>query len=202
MQPTKMGFAEAIKTCFSKAFTFTGRARRSEYWYWALFTFLVSIPFSILAEVVPEEGDFLLLILGVYGAWGLFQAIATFAVTVRRLHDIGRSGWWYGAQIILGFVWTIAMVIWFCAIAYITPIDIEDEASMLAPFIPWLIVCFITLLPYIAYGIVLFVWFCTDSIPGANKYGENPKGVEAVQMCAPDMEEAETIEIEDETKPL
>ena len=202
MQPTKMGFAEAIKTCFSKAFTFTGRARRSEYWYWALFTFLVSIPFSILAEVVPEEGDFLLLILGAYGAWGLFQAIATFAVTVRRLHDIGRSGWWYGAQIILGFVWTIAMVIWFCAIAYITPIDIEDEASMLAPFIPWLIVCFITLLPYIAYGIVLFVWFCTDSIPGANKYGENPKGVEAAQMCAPDMEEAETIEIEDETKPL
>lgn len=202
MQPTKMGFAEAIKTCFSKAFTFTGRARRSEYWYWALFTFLVSIPFAILAEVVPEEGDFLLLILGVYGAWGLFQAIVSFAVTVRRLHDIGRSGWWYGAQIILGIVWTIAMAVWFCAIAYTTPIDIEDEASMLAPFIPWLIICFITLLPYIAYGIVLFAWFCTDSIPGANKYGENPKGVEGVQMCAPDMEEAETIEIEDETKPL
>ena len=58
---------------------------------------------------------------------------------------------------------------------------------MLSPFVPWLIVCLITYLPYIIYSIVLLVWFCTDSTPGVNKYGENPKGVEVPEMCTPDL---------------
>jgi uncharacterized membrane protein YhaH (DUF805 family) len=187
MQPTKMGFVEAVKTCFSKAFTFTGRARRSEYWYWTLFSFLVSLPFSIFAEVVPEDRVLLLLpILGVYGLWALFQTIASLAVSVRRLHDIGRSGWWYGAGMIYVFVWVVVMVVWLCAVAYVTPIG-EDTLGMLSPFVPWLIVCLITYLPYIIYSIVLLVWFCTDSTPGVNKYGENPKGVEVPEMCTPDL---------------
>jgi len=43
-----MGFGEAIKTCFSKYFTISGRARRSEYWYFYLFTILLGIAASVI----------------------------------------------------------------------------------------------------------------------------------------------------------
>ena len=76
-----MTFPESIKTCFSKYATFTGRASRSEYWWFYLFILIgsfipvISIIFS-LATFVP-----------------------TIAVTSRRLHDVDRSGWWQVAPI-------------------------------------------------------------------------------------------------------
>ena len=203
MQSVKMGFVEAVKTCFSKVFTFTGRARRSEYWYWALFAFLVSILFSILTEVIPEDrNDLWLFFFGVYGVWALFNFFASFAVGVRRLHDIGRSGWWYGAQIIFGFVWTFVMLIWLCVIVYRADVDGIDVGSTITPFIPWLIVSGITALPFFIYCVVLLVWACTDSTPGANKYGANPKGLEVEHTCAPSIEEVDVFETKEETPSL
>ncbi len=69
-----MTFGQSIKTCFSKYVTFSGRATRSEYWWFSLFSFIVLwIPFvQFLA--------FLLI-------------LPSWAVAVRRLHDIGKSGW-------------------------------------------------------------------------------------------------------------
>lgn len=197
MQPTKMGFVEAVKTCFSKAFTFTGRARRSEYWYWVLFTSLVSIPFSIFFELVPEGSWTLIPIFMVYGIWYVFNMIASFAVAVRRLHDIGRSGWWYGGLMIFSFVWAMVMITWLVIVPYTTFAEGDatvatDSLATYAPFIPWVIVLLVTLLPFTVYGIVLLVWYFTDSTPGPNKYGENPKGVEVVPMCAPSIETEES----------
>lgn len=66
-----MTFGQSIKTCFSKFVTFSGRASRSEYWWFALLCFFVGwIPVVNLLLILP----------------GL-------AVAVRRLHDIGKSGW-------------------------------------------------------------------------------------------------------------
>ena len=79
-----MSFGEAIKVCFQKYATFSGRARRSEYWYFYLFTFLV----SLVLDCIP--------LLGVLSfVWWLAQLIPSLAVTVRRFHDIGKSGWNY-----------------------------------------------------------------------------------------------------------
>ncbi|MBQ2950729.1 MAG: DUF805 domain-containing protein [Prevotella sp.] len=72
-----MGFLEAIKTCFGKFMTFGGRARRSEFWWFCLLNFIIGcIPF-------------------VGWIWGLIVLIPSIAVGIRRLHDTGRSGWWY-----------------------------------------------------------------------------------------------------------
>lgn len=173
MQPTPMDFVEAIKTCFSKAFTFTGRARRSEYWYWYLFSVLVSLPLQILVEVIPGDSWVLMLVVALVSlGWSLFNAIATLAVCIRRLHDIGRSGWWYGASVIYAIIWVVVMVIWMFSVLWVTPAD-----SLSSSLIPWLVVALITYLPLLVYSIVLLVWYCTDSMPGPNKYGENPKGV-------------------------
>lgn len=71
-----MGFLEAIKVCFSKYATFSGRARRSEFWFFSLFSCIISwIPIV----------NFL----------GIALIIPGIAVAVRRLHDTGRSGWWF-----------------------------------------------------------------------------------------------------------
>jgi len=76
-----MGFMQAVKACFAKYATFDGRARRSEYWYWTLFNILV----SLFLGWIPFLGWLICLAMFLPGI----------AVCVRRLHDIGKSGWWY-----------------------------------------------------------------------------------------------------------
>jgi len=81
-----MGFVDAIKSGFNNYVNFQGRARRSEYWFWFLFTFLLSIVASIIDGV-----------LGIYLLAGLAMLatiLPSIAVGVRRLHDTGRSGFW------------------------------------------------------------------------------------------------------------
>ena len=191
MQSTKMGFVEAIKTCFSKAFTFTGRARRSEYWYWYLFSLIVSFPMSILMEIIPEDAWALTRVLAlVMLGWGFFNMIATLAVTIRRLHDTGRSGWWYGASMIGGFVWAMLMVVGIIVVAI--SVGSDTSTTPMASLMPWLVVLLVTYIPLLAYSIVLLVWFCQDSTPGPNKYGENPKGVGTVVETIVPSEEIET----------
>lgn len=176
MQSVKMGFVEAVKTCFSKAFTFTGRARRSEYWYWYLFSVIVSMPLSIILEIIPEDDWILAIIVAlVASGWNFFNMIATLSVAIRRLHDTGRSGWWYGVSMILAFVWAMLVVVGIVVFA-VSMID-DTSASMMEALTPFLVVLLVTYIPLLAYSIVLLVWLCQDSTPGPNKYGENPKGV-------------------------
>ena len=88
-------FGGAIRACFNKYATFRGRANRSEYWYFYLFTFICCI--------VP--------ILGYIAA--LVVLIPNLAVCVRRLHDIGKSGWnlLFGLIPIVG---GILLLVWYC----------------------------------------------------------------------------------------
>lgn len=89
-QPKSMDFGEAIKVCFNKFADFNGRARRSEFWWFQLFAYLVS---GITC-----------------GIGGLVLLIPLLAVTSRRLHDTGHSGWWQLIQLIpFGF---ILIIIW------------------------------------------------------------------------------------------
>lgn len=84
-----MTFTQAIKSCFDKYATFSGRASRSEYWWWYLFVFLFTFVVSFVEILVlgPESVVlYLLAVAAIYAPW--------IAVTARRLHDINRSGWW------------------------------------------------------------------------------------------------------------
>ena len=143
MQSVKMGFVEAIKTCFSKAFTFTGRARRSEYWYWYLFSVIVSMPLSIILEIIPEDAWILAIIVALVAlGWNSFNMIATLAVTIRRLHDTGRSGWWYGGSVIGAFVWAMFAVVGIVALS-VSVVD-GTSASMMEALTPFLVVLLVT----------------------------------------------------------
>jgi len=96
-EPPRMGFGRAIATCFRKYVDFTGRARRAEYWFWHLFYMLALIGLLALDGAVAAAG----LRVAVFGLVGILaMALPSLAVSVRRLHDTDRSGWW----ILINFV--------------------------------------------------------------------------------------------------
>ena len=181
METTRMGFVEAVTTCIKKSFVFKGRARRSEFWWWTLFSFIIGLAVSFVADEIPDD-NLLLTLLFTFGmlAFCIYLGIANFAVSTRRLHDIGRSGWWYGATLIFGVVWAVWIVVKIVGSVVgmgVDNIDVESDAFALTLLKEMWDVILIPYILYIAYSILLLVWYCKDSQPGANKYGENPKGV-------------------------
>ena len=100
-----MGFMEAIKTCFSRYVTFSGRARRSEFWWFMLAVLVGSFVFGFLDGMLfgtgPESGGILGMI------FSLAVLLPSIAVTVRRLHDTGRTGWWY----LIAFIPLIGLIV-------------------------------------------------------------------------------------------
>lgn len=89
-----MNFMEAVSTCFSKYVTFSGRARRSEFWYFTLFVFVVNLVLGWVGNMllgVPEGGG----PNKIQGLFSLVILLPSMAVFWRRMHDIGKSGLWY-----------------------------------------------------------------------------------------------------------
>ena len=80
------------KNAFKKYADFRTRARRSEYWYFALFNALFILLLSLVDTVLGFGSEDTLGIFG--GLYSLVVVIPSLAVCVRRLHDIGKSGWW------------------------------------------------------------------------------------------------------------
>jgi uncharacterized membrane protein YhaH (DUF805 family) len=111
-----MSFADAVRTCLGKYADFSGRARRSEFWWFFLFTSLVSVVTSVVDSVIGTD----------YGGaanGGILNTLASLAlllpglaVGARRLHDTGRSGWWQ-------LLWFVICVGWLFLLAWF----IEDS---------------------------------------------------------------------------
>ena len=103
-----MDFVTAVKTCFSKYATFTGRAARSEYWFFALFYIIVSV-IAVSIDLLVLQSTVTI----VYYIVAVCLLLPTLAVTVRRLHDTDRSGWW----VLIAFVplvGPILLLVWYC----------------------------------------------------------------------------------------
>lgn len=81
--------------------TFAGRARRKEYWMFALVNFVICVALAIAGMVMLGKSQNSALIMdAVYGVYLLLILLPSLAVTVRRLHDTGRSGWWFWIQLV------------------------------------------------------------------------------------------------------
>jgi len=81
-----MNFGQAISSGFSNYVNFNGRACRSEFWYWGLFAVLIGIAAQIVDAVIGVPATYILASLGLF--------LPGLTVSVRRLHDVDRSGWW------------------------------------------------------------------------------------------------------------
>ena len=90
-----MSFADAIKSYFKNYATFTGRARRSEFWFTVLFTTLVSAGLSTLfpgANVPIGEGLTMQQSSPIVNLWSIATIVPSLAITWRRLHDVNKPG--------------------------------------------------------------------------------------------------------------
>ena len=104
-----MNFQNSIKTCFQKFADFNGRASRSEFWYFYLFAILVYFISIYVAIQMP-------FFFAVAIIFALILFVPALAVTARRLHDTGRSGWWQLTAYIpyIGIIAGIILIVIFC----------------------------------------------------------------------------------------
>ena len=101
-----MTFTQAIAAGFRKFANSAGRASRSEYWYWTLFTFLVDVASLGLDKLIFPDN-----VWGPVGiATSLWLFLPSLAVAMRRLHDINRSGRW--VLLILTVVGIVPLIVW------------------------------------------------------------------------------------------
>lgn len=100
-----MDFKQSVISVFAKYKTLSGRARRSEFWYFALFQLLLGIATAVIDTILFGGHS-------VVSYLTFALAIPGLTVSVRRLHDIGKSGWWY-LLILVPIVGCIVLLYWF-----------------------------------------------------------------------------------------
>ena len=142
-----LGFSDAINASISKIFQFQGRSRRSAFWWTQLLVYIVSF---ILTPIV-----------------GILLDLLTIPLTFRRLHDTGRSGWWWG----IGALLKLAFIIFFGYDCIMTIMNSQQIINLLLKYGIFAIVIGI-------YQIVLLILCCFDSEQFENKYGASPKYVD------------------------
>ena len=105
-----MDFMDAVKKCFQNYANFSGRARRSEYWYFVLFNALVGGVLSGLARMAGE-GFIASSLTSLASLYSLATLVPGLAVAWRRLHDIGKSGgYWF--FIFIPIAGPIILLVW------------------------------------------------------------------------------------------
>ncbi|CUH42387.1 DUF805 domain-containing protein [Ruegeria atlantica] len=164
---------QSVKTCLSKYITFSGRASRSEYWYFALFVFVVSVLLAILDSIImpetaaddPSPGL-------LNGFFQLAMFLPLLAAGWRRLHDTGRPGWYLLLPVGLNLVAIIAMLTGVIAFSALetqsaNPDALRGPAAFLGAS-GLVIVGVVQLL----LALLLLWWLTRPSDPGPNAYGD------------------------------
>ena len=194
-----MTMKDAVKACFSKYLTFSGRSSRSEFWKFILFLLLVSIVLTIVNSVVfgptvthqikisidsaGQQTQSLNRHVEYNGGWlgfvfDIAVALPLLAVAWRRMHDTGRRG-----IFVLLPVMGLSVAI---AVIYLTsekfpvdpsalPAEVTVPASIAVPGSPSLLIA--AVLFAIATFVIVIVWLARGSQSGSNRYGPNPNEV-------------------------
>ena len=145
-----MGFTEAVRHCLANFANFQGRAPRSQYWWWILFSLIVGAVTGFADGLIfgadPDSPGAL------NSLASLALLVPSLAVTARRLHDHNRSGWWQLAP--------YGMVPVALATATLQPPILFAAACIAA----------------VALVLVLFYWMVTRGTAGTNSFGPDPLG--------------------------
>ncbi|WP_310498117.1 DUF805 domain-containing protein [Sandarakinorhabdus sp.] len=144
--------------------TFSGRARRAEYWWFYLFYILVTVVTNIVDGITGVP------VLSALAALGLI--IPFLAVAARRLHDTNRSGWWMLAPTVAAIPYIFGMITMVAgglgaAAGANAGFGVLGAGGALTV---------ISGLAMLGLGILLLVWFCTRGTDGPNRFGADPLG--------------------------
>lgn len=145
------GFGEAVRICFGKYLTFSGRASRSEYWWFALFCAIAGTLLSVADRAFGTGGPEGGLLAGLFS---LATFLPTLAVTSRRFHDAGWRFWWC----LLPLAVTVAVGLPLAALG-----SYPDGAARTGPLLVWVIAV-------AASGLFLFYLLVAPPEPGPNRF--------------------------------
>lgn len=177
-----MGFLTAIRTCLGKYVTFSGRASRSEYWWFFLFAILCILVAGMIdvmlfgqVSVTQSDGAATVTTYGtqpVQSLVGLGLFLPQLAAAFRRLHDSGRSGWYVLLPTLLA-LGALAVLIFGIGAASLFHGGAMDRLLTGAT----LLILLPTLLVLLISPLLVLWWLTRPSQPGANQYGPNPHEV-------------------------
>ena len=159
---------------FKRYFDFSGRSSRSEYWWYTLLIFLVQLIFEIINTVTfdPWSYDSFRFIDLITIVWTLCTIIPSIAVSVRRLHDINRTGLWLILFVGLYFLAAIF------GIMGVVLIELGDFGSFGILFI-------LMIATTIGVSIWALVWYCLPPVDKDNRFGPNPLLISASSPSSP-----------------
>lgn len=162
--PSK-GFTFAVKDGMNRLLDFNGRSRRADYWWFALAWYILSFFVSFITGLFLSETVNLFV--------SSVLALLMLSITVRRLHDTGRSGWWVVASWVLSLLVVIYLAVLMSdgTLESGNPDVIVD--AIMNPF--YLTLCVVSGI----VSLILFIFMLLDSKPEENKYGKSPKYVSA-----------------------
>ena len=159
----QVGFMEAVKMGLGRLTDFKSRSRRSEFWWFMLafiiVQYVVNFILALILPVLPAQIVSLLL-------WFI-----PFAVTVRRLHDTGRGGWW----VVLSWVASAAYSIYFITSGLMDELQSvnADPTAALKMFTDPVMGGLNAI--YLTTALILLIFCVLDGKPETNQYGESPK---------------------------
>jgi uncharacterized membrane protein YhaH (DUF805 family) len=137
---------------------FSGRATRKEFWLFQLAAFVVSLIITIIVSFSEKLGI-------INTLFSLFIFIPSISVSVRRLHDIGKSGYW----LLPGIIMSIMLIILIPLLIYL---------AIFSNFESFLGASTLLVLIALVYNIVMLVFFVTPSQKTKNKYDEIDEAIE------------------------
>ena len=121
----RVRFGEAVKKALGGYCDYKGRSRRSEYWFWVLFCFILGLVLGIIAGILASLLKFPTLINIISGLLSITIFVFSLPLVVRRFHDIGKSGWF----VLLGLIPFVGGII----ILYFMCQDSQREQNQWGP---------------------------------------------------------------------
>ena len=153
-----MTMRNAIASAFRQYFVFSGRARRSEYWFFFLFEIEIAIVIGLYRITLRDSN--------IYQWLSTIETIITTAILIprftlgwRRLHDIGKSGGWAIFDVAYTYLFEI-----------IPDSAYDDDSSLIL-----LLLCVVVI-----WKIIYIIWMAREGQSGPNKYGPDPKAAESI----------------------
>ena len=179
-----MTLPEAVKQVLKKYADFSGRATRAEYWWWVLATLIVGMAIgsvdAFIASIVDKEW----ISSPLATIFNLAILLPNLAVSARRLHDIGKSGWWLLVWFVLVVIGWIPVVVGLILLLVGGALKGQFDAGS---FVPLIIGGAITLL--LALGLLLWIilWMVRQGQGGPNRFGPDPRATAGTEpLAAPD----------------
>ena len=167
-----VSFPEAIKSCLRQYVGFRGRATRAEYWWWVLGTVAATILLSILDGIIfGFDVDSVSVFQPLFG---LATLLPSLAVTARRLHDIGRTGWWQLVWLAGWFLGALPFVV-MLVVALVSGLSGDFNWGVIIGQV--VVGLLISLAIWIGLAVWQIWWLVTQGQAGPNRHGADPRAL-------------------------